>query len=88
MNANSSGTTNTPLFRDGVYAVVGVAFEVHRELGPGFLLKAIDRLSGREDAQTLNYLKASAAPVGVLVNFGGHPKPDWRRLARTEQHSR
>ena len=139
MNANSSGTTDTLLFRDEVYAIVGVAFEGHRELGPGFLeavyqeamerefttrgipfkaqheleiqykgqplsrcyvcdflcygqiiveLKAIDRLSGREDAQILNYLKASDAPVGVLVNFGGRPKLEWRRLARTEQHSR
>jgi GxxExxY protein len=98
------------LLRNEVYAVIGAAIEVHRELGPGFLeavyqeameielrrrgisfeprkllsitykgsrlkkeyqadlvccgqmiveLKALDRLSGKEEAQILNYLKAT-----------------------------
>jgi GxxExxY protein len=33
-------------------------------------IKAIDSLSGREEAQLLNYLKASKKPKGLLLNFG------------------
>jgi GxxExxY protein len=123
------------VFREEVYAVVGAAIEVHRELGAGFLeavyqeamerelaargiafesqrelviqykgqplgksyvcdllcfdsvlveLKAIDRLTGREDAQVINYLKAAGLPVGVLINFGSHGKLEWRRLVKTQ----
>jgi len=43
-------------------------------------LKALDRLSGREDSQLLNYLKATGMKVGVLINFGSHPKLEWKRL--------
>jgi GxxExxY protein len=43
-------------------------------------IKALDRLSGREEAQILNYLKATGYKVGVLINFGSHPKLEWKRL--------
>jgi GxxExxY protein len=43
-------------------------------------LKALDRLSGKEEAQLLNYLKATGMKVGVLINFGSHPKLEWKRL--------
>ncbi len=43
-------------------------------------LKALDRLTGREEAQLLNYLKATGMKVGVLINFGSHPKLEWKRL--------
>jgi GxxExxY protein len=33
-------------------------------------LKAISELSGNEDAQLINYLKATKLKVGLLVNFG------------------
>jgi GxxExxY protein len=123
------------MFREEVYAVVGAAIEVHRELGAGFLeavyqaamerelttrgiafesqrelvvlykgqplgksyvcdllcfgnvlveLKAMDRLTGREEAQVINHLKAAGLPVGLLINFGSHGKLEWRRLINSQ----
>ena len=43
-------------------------------------IKALDKLSGREEAQVLNYLKATGHKVGVLINFGSHPKLEWKRF--------
>jgi GxxExxY protein len=45
-------------------------------------LKALDRLSGREEAQLLNYLKATSFPVGLLINFGQSTKLEWKRFVR------
>jgi GxxExxY protein len=121
------------LLKDEVYAVVGAAIEVHRELGPGFLepvyqeaieielqeraipfhaqqaltirykeqtlvkqyvpdlvcydqiiveLKALNHLSGTEESQLLNYLKASGLRVGLLMNFGSQGKLEWKRFVR------
>jgi GxxExxY protein len=119
------------ILRDEVYAIVGVAIDVHRILGSGFLepvyqeamelestmrqlpfvsqpnlqirykehilkkeyipdfifyeqiiveIKTLDKLSGKEKAQVLNYLKATGRKVGVLINFGSHPKLEWKRF--------
>jgi GxxExxY protein len=119
------------IFKDEVYAIMGAAMDVHRELGSGFLesvyqealemelahreipfesqksiriiykgkmlekefisdlicykkiiveLKAQDSLSGREEAQILNYLKATGMKLGLIINFGSHPKLEWKRL--------
>jgi len=45
-------------------------------------LKALKQLSSTEDAQLLNYLKATGKQVGVLLNFGT-PKLEWKRLVYT-----
>jgi len=47
-------------------------------------LKALDRLTGREEAQMINYLKAADLPVGVLINFGSYGKLEWRRLVKSK----
>ena len=43
-------------------------------------LKAMQRLSGREIAQLINYLKATRMRVGLLLNFGSPGKLEWKRL--------
>jgi len=47
-------------------------------------LKALDKLASREEAQVLNYLKASGFEVGILINFGG-PSLEFKRIVRTER---
>ncbi len=42
-------------------------------------LKALDRLSSREQSQTLNYLKASKGlRVALLINFGAQRTLEWK----------
>ena len=45
-------------------------------------LKALDRLSGKEESQVLNYLKATGLRVGLLINFG-NPKLEIKRCFKT-----
>lgn len=47
-------------------------------------LKVLPRLTDREEAQILNYLKATDLPVGILINFGSMGKLEWRRFAHTK----
>ena len=47
-------------------------------------IKAMDRLTSREEAQLLNYLKATKAPVGVLINFGMTNSLEWKRMVLTK----
>jgi len=121
------------LFKDEVYAIVGAAIEVHRELSCGYLeavyqeameielelqsipfklqqelaifykgrqlkkkycadfvgygqiiveIKAADKLTGKDEAQLLNYLKTTGYRVGILINFGCHGKLEWKRFIR------
>ena len=45
-------------------------------------IKALSQLGGVEDAQLLNYLKATGYEIGLLINFGG-PSLDYRRRILT-----
>jgi GxxExxY protein len=42
-------------------------------------LKTLDKLSGLEEAQLLNYLRATGMKVGLLINFG-KPRLEWKRF--------
>ncbi|MDH3603135.1 MAG: GxxExxY protein [Candidatus Tectomicrobia bacterium] len=46
-------------------------------------LKSLERLSGTEEAQVLNYLKATGLSLGLLINFGSHGKLEWKRYINT-----
>jgi GxxExxY protein len=43
-------------------------------------IKAIDRLTGRERSQMLNYLKATGYKLGFLINFGSKEKIEIERV--------
>ena len=45
-------------------------------------IKALNRLSGKQEAQLLNYLKATGLQVGLIFNFGSHGKLERKRLVR------
>ena len=48
-------------------------------------IKAMDKLTMREEGQLLNYLKATGMKVGVLINFGHYPSLEWKRLVLTKE---
>lgn len=45
-------------------------------------IKAVSKLCDEHRAQVHNYLKATGHRLGVLVNFGHHPKVEWERIVR------
>jgi GxxExxY protein len=48
-------------------------------------LKALARLSGTEEAQIINYLKATDFEIGLLLNFGT-PSLEYKRFAYTKRN--
>ena len=44
--------------------------------------KAVEKLTAAHSSQTLNYLKVSGLPIGLLLNFG--PTPQVRRLVNPQ----
>ena len=45
--------------------------------------KCIPKLTKVEEAQIINYLKATGFKVGLLINFGSKGKLEWRRYILT-----
>jgi GxxExxY protein len=43
-------------------------------------LKALSKIAPEHQAQVLNYLKATGKKLGLLVNFGSHPKSTVERI--------
>jgi len=44
-------------------------------------IKAVKEIAPEHEAQLLNYLKATGMKLGLLVNFGSHPKAIIKRFA-------
>lgn len=47
-------------------------------------VKAVDRIVPSHEAQLINYLRAAALPVGLVLNFG--PRATYRRLVGPAPH--
>ncbi len=45
-------------------------------------IKALSCLSDQHRAQVHNYLKATGYKLGLLVNFGHHPKLEYVRIVK------
>jgi len=50
-------------------------------------LKALGRLSGTEESQLINYLKASEHEVGLMLNFGTRSLEQRRKVCSRRLHS-
>ena len=46
-------------------------------------LKALDKLTSREESQVINYLKTSGFEVGILINFDA-TSLEWKRIVLTK----
>lgn len=51
-------------------------------------IKALNELTSHDEAQVLNYLKATGLEVGVLINFGAPEKLEWKRKVKTRSANR
>ena len=47
-------------------------------------IKCIPKLTNVEEAQIINYLKATKIKVGLLINFGSRGKLEWKRYIFSE----
>jgi GxxExxY protein len=43
-------------------------------------LKAVSALNDQHRAQVVNYLRATGMRLGILINYGAHPKLEYERL--------
>jgi GxxExxY protein len=50
-------------------------------------LKALTELNDAHRAQILNYLAATGHSLGLLINFGHHPRLQYERIIRTDRHA-
>ena len=43
-------------------------------------IKAVSNIAGEHRSQLLNYLNATKMKLGLLINFGHHPKLEYERI--------
>lgn len=80
---------NIPFVRQQELSISYKGQQLRQSYKPDFIcfekiiieIKAISDLRPEHQAQTLNYLKATGIRLGLLVNFGSHPKATIKRLA-------
>jgi GxxExxY protein len=48
----------------------------------------VGELIDQHEAQVINYLNAGDFELGILVNFGAHPKLEYKRLALSKEGAR
>ena len=48
-------------------------------------IKALEKLSSREESQLINYLKATGMQLGLLINFGAKNSLEWKRMVNSKQ---
>jgi len=61
---------------------------LHQEYEPDFIcfgkiiveIKAVKQLTNEHRAQLINYLRATGKQLGLLINFGHHPKIEHERF--------
>lgn len=77
------------LYAEEVYTILGACFEVYKRMGCGFLeavyqecleIEACTEMADEHTAQLLNSLHGSGLRVGILDNFGHHPKLEYKRM--------
>ncbi len=47
-------------------------------------LKVEEKITSKDEAQLLNYLKATGLTLGLIINFGSKNKLEWKRFASTK----
>jgi len=50
-------------------------------------IKAVSQLTDAHRSQVINYLNASDFQLGLLINFGSHPRLEWERFVHTNKRS-
>jgi GxxExxY protein len=48
-------------------------------------IKAVSQLTDAHRSQVINYLNASDFRLGLLINFGSHPRLEWERFVHTNK---
>ncbi len=86
-------TQNTPFKAQMPVTIQYKGVALKQQYIPDFLaydaiiieIKAIQELGPIQEAQAMNYLKATGFELGLLLNFGSAGKLQWKRIARSRR---